>query len=369
MKTKATVLYEAGSPLVIEELELDEPKSGEVLVKIGSAGICRSDWHLMSGENAARLPMVLGHEGSGTVEEVGSGVTVVKPGDKVILSFVASCGHCYYCNTGKPNLCDKHMATSTTMLDGTYRLHKGDQDFTPMGKLACFAQRSVVPDVSCIPCPDDLPLEIAAMIGCCVTTGVGAVTITAGVVPGSSVAVVGCGGVGLNVIQGAKLSGASKIIADDISEGALEFAMGFGATHTVNPKQQDSVQRVKEITNGLGADYTFEVFGSKETVELAFDMARKGGTATIVGITPDGQIPEINPSTLVRQEKTLKGSYYGSARLHSDMPRIAEMYASGQLALDDMVTHRYHLDEINEAYQNLVNGDVGRGIITKFDDR
>ncbi len=369
MKTKAAVLYEAGTPLVIEELELDEPKAGEVLVKIGGAGICRSDWHLMSGESSMVLPAVLGHEGAGTVEEVGPGVTAVKPGARVILSFVASCGHCYFCNTGKPNLCDRHMATSATMLDGTHRLHKGEHDFTPMAKLACFAQWSVVPEVSCIPCPDGLPLDKAALVGCCVTTGVGAATITAGVTPGSTVAVVGCGGVGLNVIQGAKLSGAAKIIAVDISEGALEFAMQFGATHMVNPKQQGAVARVREITGGLGADYTFEVFGSSETVEMAFEMARKGGTATVVGIVPDGEMPSINPVALVRQEKTLKGSYYGSARLHADMPRLAEMYVSGQLDLDAMVTRTYHLDEINQAYEDLTGGEVGRGVITRFEDR
>ena len=174
MKTKAAVLYEANSPLVMEELDLDPPKAGEVLVKIGAAGICRSDWHYMAGESFMPLPAVLGHEGSGIVQEIGPGVTSLKPGDPVILSFVSRCGRCHFCTIGRPNLCDAHMATSTTMLDGTYRLHKGETNITPMSKLACFSQYSVVPEAACVPCPKELPLDKAAVIGCCVTTGVGA---------------------------------------------------------------------------------------------------------------------------------------------------------------------------------------------------
>lgn len=367
MKTKAAVLYEAKTPLVIEELELDPPKEGEVLVKIGAAGICRSDWHYMHGAASMPLPAVLGHEGSGVVQEVGPGVTSVKPGDPVILSFVSRCGKCHFCTIGRPNLCDVHMSTSTTMMDGTYRLHKGGTDITPMAKLACFSQYSVVPEVSCVPCPMELGLDKAAVIGCCVTTGVGAAVNAARVEPGATVAVVGCGGVGLNVIMGARLAGARQIIAVDISEGALEFAMQFGATHAVNPRQQDGPGRVKEITDGLGADYTFEVFGSSETVEMAYEMARKGGTVTVVGLTPDGDNPSIDAVSLVRHEKTLQGTYYGSARLQSDMPRMVDLYMNGQLDLDALITRSYHLDEINEAYDDLNSGGIGRGLITRFD--
>ena len=366
MKTKAAVLYEPNTPLVIEELDLDEPKEGEVLVKIGGAGICRSDWHFMAGEANLALPAVLGHEGSGIVEQVGTGVKSVKAGDHVILSFVSRCGRCHFCTAGRPNLCDAHMATSTTMMDGTYRLHKGDLNFTPLAKLACFSQYSVVPEVACVPCPAELPLDKAAIIGCCVTTGVSAAITAARVEAGSTVAVVGCGGVGLNVLQGARLANASKIIAVDINEGRLEFAMQFGATHTVNPSHQDAVARVREITGDLGADYTFEVFGSGETVEMAYNMVRKGGTVTVLGIPPDGDMPSIDAVALVRQEKTLKGSYYGSARMHADMPRMVDLYMSGRLNLDAFVTHTYHLDEINKAYEDLIRGEVGRGVITRF---
>ena len=366
MKTKAAVLYEPNTPLIIEELDLDEPKSDEVLVKIGGAGICRSDWHFMAGEAKTVLPVVLGHEGSGVVEQVGPGVTSVKQGDHVILSFVSRCGRCHFCSIGRPNLCDAHMATSTTMMDGTHRLHKGDLNFTPLSKLACFSQYSVVPEAACVPCPKELPLDKAAIIGCCVTTGVSAAITAAKVETGSTVAVVGCGGVGLNVLQGAMLANASKIIAVDINEGRLEFAMQFGATHTVNPSHQNALHRVMEITGGLGADYTFEVFGSSETVDMAYNMARKGGTVTVVGIPPDGDIPSIDAVALVRQEKTLKGSYYGSARMQDDMPKMVDLYMSGRLNLDALVTHTYSLDEINEAYKDLIRGEVGRGVITRF---
>ena len=366
MKTKAAVLYEPNTPLIIEELDLDEPKSDEVLVKIGGAGICRSDWHFMAGEAKTVLPVVLGHEGSGVVEQVGPGVTSVKQGDHVILSFVSRCGRCHFCSIGRPNLCDAHMATSTTMMDGTHRLHKGELNFTPLSKLACFSQYSVVPEAACVPCPKELPLDKAAIIGCCVTTGVSAAITAAKVETGSTVAVVGCGGVGLNVLQGAMLANASKIIAVDINEGRLEFAMQFGATHTVNPSHQNALSRVIEITGGLGADYTFEVFGSSETVDMAYNMARKGGTVTVVGIPPDGDIPSIDAVALVRQEKTLKGSYYGSARMQDDMPKMVDLYMSGRLNLDALVTHTYSLDEINEAYKDLIRGEVGRGVITRF---
>jgi NDMA-dependent alcohol dehydrogenase len=360
---KAAVLYDYNTPLVIEEVDLDPPKPGEVLVKTGAAGICRSDYHFMKGEATTMLPVVLGHEGAGVVQAVGEGVTRVKPGDHVILSFVPNCGLCFFCTTGRANLCEKHAATSGTLFDGTTRIHKGGQDISPFGKVACFAESTVVPETGCIPAPQALPLDRAALIGCCVTTGVGAAIFNAEVEPGSTVAVVGCGGVGLNVLQGAGLLNASKIIAVDIREGQLEFAMKFGATHTVNASHQDPVARVKEITDGRGADYTFEVYGSAETVETAYAMARKGGTVVVVGIAPVGDKADIDAVSLVREEKVLKGSYYGSARCHVDMPKMVDMYMSGRLNLDDLITRRYSLDQINEAYEDLDKGEIGRGVI------
>ena len=360
---KAAVLYEYNTPLVVEDVELDDPKAGEVLIKTGAAGICRSDYHFMKGEARTVLPAVLGHEGAGIVEKVGDGVSTVNPGDHVILSFVPNCGHCYFCTTGRPNLCDLHASTPGGLFDGTSRLHKSDQSISQFGKVACFAERTVVPETGCIPVAKNVPLDAAALIGCCVTTGVGAAIINAQIEPGSTVAVVGCGGVGLNVIQGSSLMNASKIIAVDIREGQLEFAMKFGATHTVNASHQDAVERVKAITGGLGADYTFEVYGSAETVETAYAMARKGGTVVVVGIAPVGEKAGINAMSLVRDEKVLKGSYYGSARCHVDMPRMVDLYTSGRLNLDDLITRRYNLDQINQAYDDLDQGEIGRGVI------
>jgi NDMA-dependent alcohol dehydrogenase len=360
---KAAVLYETGQPLVIEDLELDEPKEGEVLVKIGAAGICRSDRHFMHGDAPISLPVVLGHEGAGTVERVGPGVSSVKPGQQVILSFVPACGRCKSCLEGKSNVCDNHMATGPNMYDGTCRLHKGDQYIHHMGKVACFAEYAVVPETGCVPTPSPVPMDKAAMIGCCVPTGVGAALFSANVQPGSTVAVVGCGGVGLNVIMGAKLVNAAKIIAVDIRESQLEFAMKFGATHSVNASDRDPVAQVKELTGGLGADYTFEVFGSADTIKASYEMCRKSGTVTVVGIAPFGVEAPINAVDLVRNEKTIRGTYYGSARSLVDMPKLAEMYLSGKLNLDDLVVRHYSLDQVNDAYADLDRGEVGRGAI------
>ena len=360
---KAAVLYEAGEPLVIEEVELDDPKDHEVLVKVGAAGICRSDRHFMHGDAPILLPAVLGHEGAGTVERVGPGVTSVKPGDQVIMSFVPSCGRCKSCLEGRGNVCDNHMATGPFMYDGTCRLHKGDQYIHHMGKVACFAEYSVVPEMGCVPVGGSLPMDKAAMIGCCVPTGVGAALFSAKVQPGSTVAVVGCGGVGLNVIMGAKLLNASQIIAVDIRESQLEFAMKFGATHSVNASDQDPVAQVKDLTGGRGADYTFEVFGSADTVKAAYDMCAKSGTVTVVGIAPVGAEAPINAVDIVRNEKTMRGTYYGSARAQTDFPTLVDMYLSGKLNLDDLVVRHYSLDQINEAYGDMDKGEVGRGAI------
>jgi NDMA-dependent alcohol dehydrogenase len=360
---KAAVLYETKTPLVVEDVELDDPKAQEVLVKIGAAGICRSDRHFMHGDAPILLPVVLGHEGAGTVEKVGPGVTSVKPGDQVILSFVPACGRCKSCVEGRSNLCDLHGATGANMYDGTCRLHKGGQDIHHMGKVACFAERAVVPESGCVPVGRPIPMDIAAMIGCCVPTGVGAAIYSAKIQPGSTVAVVGCGGVGLNVIMGAKLMNASQIIAVDISESQLEFAMKFGATHSVNASDRDPVAQVKELTGGRGADYTFEVFGSADTMKAAYDMCGKSGTVTIVGIAPIGVEASINAVDIVRNEKTMRGTYYGSARSSTDMPKMVDMYLSGKLNLDDLVVRHYSLDQINEAYGDMDKGEIGRGAI------
>ena len=359
---KAAVLVESNAPLVITNVELDPPKAHEVRVRIAAAGVCRSDLHFMRGEAVIARPAVLGHEGSAVVEEVGEGVTRVAPGDHVILSFVPFCGHCKSCLSGRSNICDTHLKTGPNMFDGTRRLHWNGQDVAHMGKVACFAEQAVVPETGCVKISPDFPLPQAALIGCSVTTGVGAALFNAKIEPGSTVAVIGCGGVGLNIVQGARLAGASRIIAVDINDAALEFATRFGATDAVNAKQTDALKAVRDLTDG-GTDYSFESFGSSETVTLAFESARKGGTAIIVGLAAVGDYASIDPVALVRQEKTLKGSYYGTSRPAIDFHRMVDLYNRGQIDVDGLITRTYTLDQINEAYEELGRGVVGRGVI------
>ncbi len=360
---KAAVLVETNKPLAIEDVELDPPKAHEVRVRIAAAGVCRSDLHFMRGEAIIPTPAVLGHEGSAVVEEVGEGVTRVAPGDHVILAFAPFCGHCRSCLSGRPNVCDTHMATGPNMFDGTRRLHLNGQRLAHMGKVACFAEESVVPETGCVKIDPSFPLPQAALIGCSVTTGVGSVLFNAKIEPGSTVAVIGCGGVGLNVVQGARLAGANRIIAVDVNDAALEFAGKFGATDTVNASEGDPVKAIRDLTGG-GADYAFEAFGSSETVTQTFDAVRKGGTAVIVGLAAVGDVAGIDPVQLVRMEKTLKGSYYGTSRPAFDFYRMADLYRSGQLDVDGLITRSYSLDQINEAYEELDRGAVGRGVIT-----
>jgi Zn-dependent alcohol dehydrogenase len=363
MRITAAVLHDVNKPYSIETVELDPPKRGEVLVKIGAAGVCRSDLHFQKGEATIALPAVLGHEGSGTVQAVGEGVTMVKPGDRVILSFVPNCGHCPSCETGRPYLCDEHARTTGKLFDNTSRLHTlAGQDLAHMGKVACFADHAVVPEAGCIPAPAGLDFPQMALIGCSVTTGVGAALFNAGVQPGDSVAVIGCGGVGLNVLQGARIAGATTIVAVDVKGAALDFARKFGATHTVNARTEDAVARVKALTGG-GAHWAFEAYGGGATTRMAVDMLRKRGTAVIVGIAPIGDDAVIEPVVITRMEKTIRGCYYGTARPRQDMPRIADWYGRGLLDIDGLVTRRYPLADINRAYEDLDTDAVGRGVI------
>src|SRR5262245_49623808 len=364
MRISAAVLYDIHKPYSIETVELDLPRRGEVLVKIGAAGVCRSDLHFQKGEAIIATPAVLGHEGSGTVERVGDDVTTVKPGDRVILSFVPNCGHCHSCESGRPHLCDEHARTTGRLFDNTSRLHTlSGQDCAHMGKVACFAEYAVVPEMGCIPAPPALDFAQLALIGCSVTTGVGAAVFNARVQPGDSVAVIGCGGVGLNVLQGARLAGATTIIAVDVKNTALAFAKQFGATHTVNARTEDAVARVQAITSG-GAQFAFEAYGSGPTTRMAVDMLRKRGTAVIVGIAPLGDTAAIEPVVLTRGEKTITGTYYGSAHPRQDMPRIADWAQRGLLDVAGLVTRRYPLAAINRAYEDIETDAVGRGVIS-----
>ena len=357
---KAAVLYEAKKPLVVEDVEIEDPKRGEVLVKVATAGVCHSDLHFMEGLWPFPLPAIFGHEGAGVVERVGEGVTLVQPGDHVILSWVAPCGLCRNCSRGKPYLCTSNPAAS--MKDGTTRLKKGDQSIFHFIGVSSFAQYLVAHETAMVKVREDAPLDKVALIGCGVMTGVGAVVNTAKVEMGSSVAVFGCGGVGLNVIQGANLAGATTIIAVDKFDNKLEMAKGLGATHVINASNEDPVAKVREIVAGAGADYAFEVIGIPEVVTQAFDAVAPGGTAVMVGMPPIGAPVTINSLGLFLG-KTLRGAYYGSARVRVDMPALVDLYMAGKLKLDELITRSYSLDGINDAFEVMKKGEVARSII------
>ena len=361
---KAAVFYRPQEPLAVEEVDLLQPRRNEVTVRLAATGVCHSDLHYMDGLLSYPTPAVLGHEGAGVVEEVGEGVTYVQPGDHVILSFVPSCGQCSYCVAGRPNLCTvgNRAANRGTLLDGTTRLRKGEQEIYHMMSIACFAERTVVPEPSLVKIREDMPLDRAALIGCSVMTGVGAVINNAGVRAGSVVVVIGCGGVGLNVIQGASLSGAAKVIAVDVNDFKLELAQQFGATHTVNAaKDPDVARAVRQLSPG-GADYAFEVIGRPETMRQAYDATRRGGMTVVVGLAPADAEVSI-PAVSLLGEKVLTGSSYGGARPRIDMPRLVDLYMAGKLKLDELISRRYPLEGINDAFQAMRDGEVARSII------
>jgi len=356
-------MREVGAPLSIETLELDEPHEREALVRIAAAGVCHSDLHLMKGDWPIPLPAVLGHEGSAVVEQVGPGVTTVKPGDHCILVFAPNCGHCAYCSAGRPMLCTGHgRRPPGTMLDGTNRLSSSGTSVSHMAAVACFAEHAVIAEEQLLVIESSIPLDKAALVGCSVTTGVGAVVNTARVEPGATVAVIGCGGVGLSVIQGARLAGAARIVAIDLFDEKLEKATSMGATDIVNANDGDVVKQVHKLTNG-GADYAFDAIGMAATVKQSLDLVRAGGKAVVVGIGRFGEGTPIDAFSLVMQEKALLGCFYGSSRPRIDMPRILDLYRRGRLQLDELVTRRYPLDQINEAYADLQSSQAGRGVI------
>jgi S-(hydroxymethyl)glutathione dehydrogenase/alcohol dehydrogenase len=362
MKVKAAVLYEPQTPLVVETLDLDDPKEGEVLVRLVSAGVCHSDYHVMKGEWKPPLPMVLGHEAAGVVERVGPGVHMSKPGDHVILNFRPNCGWCRYCTIGRPVLCNGAETSRWTLFDGTVRLHKGNQDIYHFARTASFAEYVVVPQSGAVPVRDDMPLDKACLVGCSVMTGVGSVINTAKVEPGSSVLVIGCGGVGLNVIQGAVLAGAGRIIAVDVLENKLAYAQQFGATDVIDASHGDTIARVRDLTDG-GVDYAFEAIGNSRTILQAYESTRPGGVTTVVGMAPEDDQVSINALSLPRTEKVIMGSWYGSARPWVDLPKMVDLYLSGKIQVDSLVSRTYPLDEINTAYDALDKGEVARSIL------
>jgi S-(hydroxymethyl)glutathione dehydrogenase/alcohol dehydrogenase len=360
---KAAVLYKANTPLEIVELTQQGPQAGEARVKVMAAGICHSDWHIMNGDWTPPLPMVLGHEAAGVVEEVAAGVTNVKPGDHVIFSFRPHCGRCLYCSIGRSILCDGYASPRWGMLDGTYRLKRDGQDIYQMARIGTFSERVVCAAEMLVPIRKEMPWPQAALVGCCVPTGVGAVTRCANVEAGASVLVVGCGGVGLNVVQGARLAGASIIAATDLLDNKLGYAKEFGATHTFNASRDSVVDRVRELTAGRGVDYAFDAIGGEATTLQILDAIRPGGTAVIVGMAAMNVRAPIAPYFMALQEKAIKGTMYGSVRPNIDFPRLVDLYLDGRLKIDELVSRTYRLEQINEGFAALRTGQVARGVV------
>ncbi|MFA7250182.1 MAG: Zn-dependent alcohol dehydrogenase [Dehalococcoidia bacterium] len=360
---RAAVLRSAPGPLVIEDLAQEEPRAGEVAVRMGAAGVCASDLHIMHGTAVLPLPCVLGHEGAGTVEAVGPGVTAVKPGDRCILSFVPNCGHCRMCLTGHPQLCDTNAATGSRQFDGTTRLRDaGGAEVFQMAKIGVFSERIIAPAQACYPIPDAVPMEVAALMGCSVPTGYGTVVNAPGVRPGMTVAVFGVGGVGLNAVQAARILNASRIIAVDIVESKLEFATRFGATDRVDATAGDPVKQIRDLTGG-GVEFAFDTFGSSETTRQAVDSLGKNGLAVVAGLAPLGDRAPIDLVDLVRRQKRIMGAYYGSASPHESFRTVVDLYLRGELMGDELVQRRYPLAEINEGFEALERGENGRGVI------
>jgi len=364
MKIRAAILKKPETPFIIEEVDLDPPKQREVLIKMVASGVCHSDWHLVRGTTKHPMPLIAGHEGAGIVEEVGEGVTRVKPGDHVTLSWTPDCGECFYCQRNQPNLCETYTEPiwNGVMLDGTTRVHLNGEPVYLYCGLGTFSEYIVVPEPSCIPIDSSIPLETAALVGCGVATGVGAAMYTARVSPGDSVVVYGAGGIGLNVIQGAALAGATTIIAVDMTEEKMALAKQFGATHTLIASP-DTIKEIKQLTGGRGAEHVFEAVGLPSIQEEALEAVRPGGMLTLVGLSAMGTGTNLPGAVITRTEKTIKGSYYGSVSPKRDFPLFLDMYQHGQLKLDELVSQRYPLDQINEAFESMLTGRVARGII------
>jgi len=364
-KARAVVCREHNKPVLVESVSVDAPGRGEVTVRLGACGVCHSDLSAVTGTIALPLPLVLGHEGAGVVEEVGEGVVDIARGDHVVFSFIYMCGKCRFCVSGRPVLCLEQGKALTTPLAGTPRVH--DAKGQPLGIFSgcgAMAEYATVSAENLIRIDAKIPLECAALVGCGVTTGVGAVFNTAKVEPGSSVAVFGCGGVGLSAIQGARIAGAGRIIAVDTLPAKLDMAKQFGATDTLLARPgEDLVKPLKKLTGG-GPDYAFECVGSGELASLAYRAIGRGGMAVVVGVAKPADSTSIRSMTTVFEEKTLTGSYFGSCVPRVDFPRMLALYLKGALKLEELITRRYRVDEAPQAFADLESGRNARGVIT-----
>jgi S-(hydroxymethyl)glutathione dehydrogenase/alcohol dehydrogenase len=356
------VVVEQLNEYAVQEVEIDPPKAGEVKVKIKAAGVCHSDLSVINGTIplANFGPVVLGHEGAGVISEVGEGVEGLQVGDHVALSWVYMCGECYFCDRDEHHLCQAGDQTLGKMLDGTSRIKRDGQELNTMMKTGCMAEEAIVPASSCVVIEKDIPFTVAAFVGCGVMTGVGAATKTAEVKPGSSVAVVGCGGIGLSIIQGARIAGAKMVIAVDQMQSKLDMALKFGATHAFLAEEaQDQVMAL----TGVGVDYGFEAVGIAPTVKTMDQLTRRGGTATVVGVGSLTNTFDFNAFAFSMTGKTYKGCYYGSAYPKVDFPTLLSFYKNGSLDLDNMISKTYKIEEIEQAFDDMQGGSNARGII------
>ena len=363
MSMQAAVFRKVGEPLTIEAVDVDKPWGREVLVRTAATGVCHSDLHVVDGVGRFPLdrPIVLGHEGAGVVEAVGADVTTVKPGDHVVACLSGFCGACAQCLSGHPNLCVGGVVTRPE--SGTPRLSQRGEMVRQFIGISSYAERMLLHENSVVKIDPDLPLDRAALVGCGVLTGVGAALRTSGLEAGQTVAVFGCGGVGLSIIQGARIGGARQIIAVDVFESKLEMAKAVGATHVVNGAQDDAVKALRALTGGAGVDHAFEAVGTTKLVRQAIESLAIRGTATIVGVLPPDAMIEF-PWMAIRPECKVQTSRMGSNRFRTDIPLYLEFYRQGRLKLDEMVSRRGRLDDINEAFRAMKAGEVARSVLT-----
>lgn len=369
MKFRAAVLHEVGKPVAIEPVEVATLGDHDVLVRVGATGLCHTDLEVTQGSLRRPLPTILGHEAAGTVEQVGAGVTDVKPGDHVVCSWNPSCGHCFYCDDGHPILCElvNRHANQGKLLDGASRLTLRGQPLNHFMMISSHAEYCVVPEAGAVKVPKEIPFDRACLIGCAVMTGFGAATNIAPVSFGATVVVIGCGGVGLSALQGAALRQASRVIAVDLDDAKLQSALLFGATDTLNPKRDDVASAVRERTGGRGADFTFEAAGNEKAMRLAMEVTRPGGEAVMLGKVPVNDDVKFRWGSLMG-EKRITRSSYGGARPHRDFPALARAYLDGRLKLDEMITQRIPLERINEGYAALAQGKGIRCVVV-FDTK
>jgi S-(hydroxymethyl)glutathione dehydrogenase/alcohol dehydrogenase len=361
----AAVLHEVGEPLRVERVELESPRAGEVRVRVAAAGVCHSDYHYMTGDLVCRLPVVVGHEGAGRVEAVGPGTERVRQGDAVALLWRPRCGVCRFCIIGQPVLCERGRVQAESgglPGDGTTRLRLDGHSIHHLMGVSCLAEQVVVSEMSVVPIPDGVPPVVAAITGCAVITGVGAVLNVAGAVAGSSLLIIGAGGVGLSAVMGGRLAGADPIVATDVEPSRLERARQLGATHVVDAGTHDVVESVTDLVPG-GVDWAIDAVGRPGTLQQSIACLRPGGTAIAVGLARVGETVQLPINELVQRQKRLVGSLYGSANPQVDLPRLFELYRSGRLALDELVGTRYRLAEVNEAYAALAHDAVGRSVV------